>query len=298
MLSIIIPTLNEENYLPRLLDSIEKQTFKNYEIIVADGGSTDKTIEIAKQRGCSVVRGGLPAVGRNKGGEVANGDFLLFLDTDIVLPNKFFENMLNEFEKHKLDVASCFTSPLSDKKIDDILYGFGNLYYRLNQYIKPRAPGCCILIRKEAHQKIKGFDEKIKMAEDWDYINRVSKDGKFKFIKGFKIPVSARRYDRDGRLNVATQRIMLALYYSLFGNVKSDSLLLKDYHFGDYHKKQKPIIDVFAEFSNKIKNKEKYAQKAKIMFIRLKKASDITKKIKSKTKLNKAKINKFFNQKI
>ena len=48
MISIIVPALNEENYLPRLLDSLEKQNTKDYEIILADAGSKDITIEIAK----------------------------------------------------------------------------------------------------------------------------------------------------------------------------------------------------------------------------------------------------------
>jgi len=74
MLSIIIPTLNEENYLPFLLESIKNQDFKDYEIIVADAGSHDKTREIAKNFGCKVVSGGLPAKGRNEGTKFSRGN--------------------------------------------------------------------------------------------------------------------------------------------------------------------------------------------------------------------------------
>jgi glycosyltransferase involved in cell wall biosynthesis len=77
-ISIIIPTKNEETCLPKLLDSIKSQDFPDYEIIIADANSTDKTREIAKSYGCIVVDGGLPAVGRNRGAEVANGEILLF----------------------------------------------------------------------------------------------------------------------------------------------------------------------------------------------------------------------------
>ena len=72
-LSIIIPTFNEEYYLPPLLESIRCQDFSDYEVVVADAGSEDDTIEIAKNWGCKVVKGGLPAVGRNRGAEVAQG---------------------------------------------------------------------------------------------------------------------------------------------------------------------------------------------------------------------------------
>ena len=61
MLSIIIPTLNEGEYLPFLLDSIKRQTFQGYEVIVADANSGDKTRQIAKERECLLVQGG-PAV--------------------------------------------------------------------------------------------------------------------------------------------------------------------------------------------------------------------------------------------
>ena len=74
ILSIIIPTYNEEEYLPVLLDSIKSQSFDDYEIIVADANSTDKTREIAESYGCIVVAGGLPAVGRNNGAKIAKGE--------------------------------------------------------------------------------------------------------------------------------------------------------------------------------------------------------------------------------
>ena len=60
-ISIIIPTLNEEDYLSLLLESIKQQNFKDYEIIVVDASSTDDTLKIAQNYGCSIVGGGLPA---------------------------------------------------------------------------------------------------------------------------------------------------------------------------------------------------------------------------------------------
>ena len=98
MLSIIIPTLNEEKYLPPLLDSIKKQDYKDYEVIVADAGSKDKTVEIAKKYGCKVVKGGLLPAGRNRGAEASKGDLLLFLDSDIILPPHFPQH-LSEYQQ-------------------------------------------------------------------------------------------------------------------------------------------------------------------------------------------------------
>ena len=84
-ISIIIPTYNEEEYLPKLLESIKSQDFTDYEVIVADAQSDDNTREIAKEYGCIVVEGGLPGPGRNRGAEVAQGEILLFLDSDLEL---------------------------------------------------------------------------------------------------------------------------------------------------------------------------------------------------------------------
>ncbi len=76
MISIIIPTLNEEKYLPKLLRSIKEQDFKEeLEIIVADANSEDKTREIAKKFSCKIVEGGLPAKARNEGAKIAKGRF-------------------------------------------------------------------------------------------------------------------------------------------------------------------------------------------------------------------------------
>jgi glycosyltransferase involved in cell wall biosynthesis len=89
MLSIVIPTFNEEKYLPGLLKTLQEQTFKDYEIIVADNDSSDATRTIAVMAGARVVGGGLPARGRNLGAEVARGEWLLFLDADVILPSDF-----------------------------------------------------------------------------------------------------------------------------------------------------------------------------------------------------------------
>ena len=91
-ISIIIPTLNEEEYLPKLLESIQQQRFKDMEIIVADAGSKDKTVQIAKTHGCKVTAGGLPGKGRNEGAKVAKGDVLFFIDSDAFLPSHFLDS--------------------------------------------------------------------------------------------------------------------------------------------------------------------------------------------------------------
>jgi len=232
MLSIIIPTLNEEEHLPLLLDSIKKQDFNNYEIIVADAGSKDKTLEIAKNYGCKIVAGGLPAKGRNRGVKAARGDLLLFLDADVVLPKKIFRKVLEEFKRRKLDIATFCLLPSEKKKISTFLFTFFyNLPIILLEKILPHA-AMGILIKKEIFEGLNGFDEKIKLAEDHDLARRAKKLGKYGIFKSAKIFVSDRRFKKDGWLKTGSKYLFCEGHMIFIGPVKSDIFKYKFNHYG------------------------------------------------------------------
>jgi len=235
MLSIIIPTLNEEEYLPKLLRSIKKQRFRDCEIIVADAGSQDKTREIARKFGAKVIEGGLPAQGRNRGAKAAKGELLLFLDADIILPKKFLEKAVREFDKRKLDVASAQLDPQTGRKMIKFLFErfYNYPIKKLERFLPYGSMG--YLIKKELHQKIKGFDEKIKLAEDHDYVRRAAKIGKFGVLKEVKISISLRRFYKDGWMKVLLKYTSAELHYHFLGPVKSD---IFDYKFGHYKEKK------------------------------------------------------------
>ena len=232
MISIIIPTYNEEKYLPKLLQSIKEQSFNNYEIIVADNNSTDNTVKIAKYYGAIITSGGLPGAGRNKGSNIAIGDILLFLDADVILYNKdFLKGCYDEFKRKDLDVATCCVEPISNLKIDHIGHETYNIIMMLAEKVSPYAPGFCIFAKKSVHQQINGFDEQIKLAEDSDYVKRASKVSKFGLLRFHKIPVSVRRLERDGRLNIAVKYLLCGIHMAFLGNVKSD---IFKYTFGNH----------------------------------------------------------------
>ncbi|MCX6723115.1 MAG: glycosyltransferase, partial [Candidatus Staskawiczbacteria bacterium] len=126
MISIIIPALNEEKFLPLLLNSIKIQNFSDYDIILADAGSKDKTIEIAKKFGCRIIPGGLPGKGRNEGAKVAKGEILFFLDADSVLPDGLLKNSVDEFNKKKLDLATFRLLPIPKRLTSTF---FMNVFY-------------------------------------------------------------------------------------------------------------------------------------------------------------------------
>ena len=197
--SIIIPTYNEEEYLPILLDSIKEQDFDDYEIIVADANSTDKTREIAKDYGCIVVDGGLPAVGRNSGARVAKGDLLLFLDSDLQLTDEYLRNVIYEFRVEKLGIAITQMKPMSNKVEDKLFHDFANYFMISVENIKPHGAGCYgIIAKRSLHEECGGFDESLTFGEDTDYIERLAKKEPFMVLRNAKIGVSTRRLEEEG----------------------------------------------------------------------------------------------------
>lgn len=204
--SIIIPTYNEEEYLPVLLESIKEQDFDNYEIIVADANSTDRTREIAAEYGCQVVDGGLPAVGRNNGAKVATGEILLFLDSDLKLTEDYLAKVLYEFRMERLGIAITQMLPISNKVEDKLFHDFANYFMISVENIKPHGAGCYgIIAKRELHEKCGGFDESLTFGEDTDYIERLAKEEPFKVLRNAKIGVSTRRLEEEGLTTLIQQ---------------------------------------------------------------------------------------------
>lgn len=237
-LSIIIPTFNEEDYLPNLLESIKRQDFQDYEVIVADAGSTDKTREIAKEFGCKIVEGGLPAVGRNRGAEVAQGEYFLFLDSDVILTKDYLELCLNEFQERELGIAITQIAPLSDGFLNKITHDFANFFMRKVEKIKPHGAGCYgIVTTKKLHEEVEGFDEDLDFGEDTDYIERIGAISQFKVLRSPKLLVSTRRLQEEGLRNVAFKYVKSTFYQFRGKQVTAADL---DYSFG--HPNTKRII--------------------------------------------------------
>jgi glycosyltransferase involved in cell wall biosynthesis len=227
MLSIIIPALNEEKHLPILLGSIKRQGFDDYEIIVADAGSQDKTREIARYYNCKIVKGGKPAQGRNQGAFYAKGDLLLFLDADSYLPSGFLRDNLREFKKRNLKIASFCLNPLEKGRIlFNIFYNFPAL---LMQRVLPHA-SMGILIEKKVFKKIRGFDETITLAEDHDLARRAKKFGKYGILTSKKLYVSERRFETDGWCKTAGKYLFSEIHMVLKGPVRKDLNYKFDHH--------------------------------------------------------------------
>lgn len=214
-ISVIIPAKNEERILPRLLDCLEKQTRRPHEVIVGDADSTDRTAEIARSRGSIVVRGGLPAHGRNAGAAAATGTMLFFFDSDVTIETDFVERAAEHIRLRRLECGTAYNVPhyfptdkgytsLSVRLFDRTVYflhNVGLIFSFIIQY--PYATGTFLFCTKELFQRVGGFDETLTAFEDSEFVNRVQKQGKYGVIKDPPVYISTRRFDRNNRVRFA-----------------------------------------------------------------------------------------------
>jgi len=220
--SIIIPALNEEKYLPMLLSDLSRQTIRDFEVIVVDGYSTDKTVQKAK-----TFSGKLPSlnvlvskkrnvsVQRNMGAEKAIGKYLLFNDADNRLPDYFLEGVHYQLHVKPLDLfTNWFNSDshlASDKAVAtymDIMVEAASL---LNQ---PAAYGALIGCRKSIFNKVGGFNPEVGFAEDTEFVNRGYKKGfSFGVYHEPRFTYSFRRFRKVGKLKLLQKYAGLNLKY-------------------------------------------------------------------------------------
>ncbi len=234
MVSIIIPTLNEEKYLPQLISSIKKQAYSDYEIIISDGGSSDSTKKIALENNCKFIcdtKHRHPSWQRNNGASIASGDIFIFFDADTILQNDFLEKIIKEFESRQLCGAGFYIKFNPNKPSYNIYSFLYNFFCFFRQYFAPASIGAGIIARAEEHNLIKGFDTSLYFAEDYDYCYRISHHGKFRMIKSFKLLYSSRRLEKEGGISVGLKWGFMALY-TLF-NFRIKKKIIK-YDFGKY----------------------------------------------------------------
>lgn len=238
-LAIIIPVLNEARRLPVLLDLLAKQTRRPDAIIVADGRSTDATREIALKAGAGVVDGGLPAIGRNAGAAAAATDLLLFLDADVEPPLEWIEQAVADFIDRSLTVATAQVEPLERTPVNVLACEVVNLYLQLMQYFSPHAVGSCIMIRRDVHKMIGGFNTAVVLAEDHDYVQRAAAKGKFRVLRAPAMPTSMRRLEKEGLVTLAFKYLYSEIHVLTGRPIKEIPF---EYEFAAFDKPDQPLV--------------------------------------------------------
>jgi len=213
MISIIIPTLNEEKYINKVLNSIKNQFYKSYEVIVVDGGSTDSTEKVVQKfkhrfKRLDFIHAGEKNTSkqRNIGAKVAVGEIIVFLDADIIISDQhFLSKIVKTFrygEKFSALTTYIKIDPREATWFDNLFHGINNYWVRLLNTIGFHiGRGGCMVMKKQVFYKVGGFNEKMFVAEDLDLFGRV---GKLAKVKNTNLTVheSARRYRKIGYLKL------------------------------------------------------------------------------------------------
>ena len=255
-ISIIVPSFNEEQYIPRLLKSLTKQTYRDFEVIIADAFSRDRTREIAESFGAQIVDGGLPAAGRNNGAAVARGDYLFFFDSDIILPTTFLENAVSEIQEKSIQLAGCEARPLSTRLLDKVLHKFAYVGMKITRESNPRLPGYCILISRDIFNTVGGFDETIRVGEDLNLVTRAVEYTPLNLLESTHVFVSVRRFDKEGRASYLRKSIRVHFYRKYRGEIKDEKDI--PYEFGTYGKKESKDFELLLNrIQQRLENLEK-----------------------------------------
>jgi GT2 family glycosyltransferase len=190
LFSVIIPAFNREQHLPEALESVWKQTFKDYEVIVVDDGSTDGTpayLSTLDGR-VSVIRqsNAGPGMARNRGAEAARGDYLAFLDSDdLWFPwtLEVFANLLTKYGEpalisgiarpfeHPSDHMGCTQGALQVLHFPNYLASSGKSPFTVGSNT--------LVVRRTVFSDAKGFPDHRMNAEDHDFVLRMGTSSGF-----------------------------------------------------------------------------------------------------------------------
>lgn len=209
-ISIILPVFNESLLLPSLLQSLARYQDGNFEVIVADGGSSDGTLSIAKQFSVRFV---LSPKGRgiqmNYGANMAEGEILLFLHADSTLDPKGLDAIRETLRDDQV-VGGAFRLSIDSSHWGLRLISFGaNLRTSLSR-IPYGDQG--IFIRKKVFERMGGF-QNLPFMEELDFFRCLKKEGKVSLLRE-RIRTSPRRWYQEGIIKVTLRnQVFLALYY-------------------------------------------------------------------------------------
>ncbi len=210
MISIIIPVLNEEKTILETLTSIQSIQGEK-EIIVVDGGSKDRTVEMAKESTATVIHSSKGRANQmNAGAKAAKGTILWFVHSD----SRLDPNSIHAI-KEAIDqgyIGGCFQLYFYDLQTRFMKY-VASSSNRRAKYLHLIFGDQGIFMRKEIFEKLDGY-KRMELMEDWDLSRRIHKLGKMKLLNE-KIGTSARRFKKGGPLKTLLKMHKIKLLYLL-----------------------------------------------------------------------------------
>jgi glycosyltransferase involved in cell wall biosynthesis len=213
-ISVIVPTLNEEKLLERMLRQFTPSLVDRFgiELVVSDGGSVDRTLEIAAGLAQTVVtnREGIKqtiAMGRNLGARSATGigsrvPERRHADRD---PESFFASVTAAIDAPGLAALTCRVEVYPDERrpLDRAFHGFYNWFFAMmNRVGMGMGRGECHIMKREVFDSVCGYADGIAAGEDYDMFRRLDRVGRIRFLDNVVVYESPRRYRRYGYLYV------------------------------------------------------------------------------------------------
>lgn len=223
--SIIIPTLNEEQYLPRLLKNLNQQTMTDFEVFVVDGQSDDHTpacvTNFPNRYPLTLLSTSKRNVShqRNIGAKKSDSKILVFFDADTQIPKNYLEKIQAAFEVKRPHFLTTYSKADSRKPADQLVSAFSNFGFEMGRVLKaPLCYGSMMAIKKAVFEDIGGFDEITSFGED-SQLFQTAIDWNYKYIvlPNPRYILSLRRYRAEGTLETIYQYIRLNISLSLKG---------------------------------------------------------------------------------
>ncbi len=206
--SVVMPTYNRPEFLPKAINSILKQTYQDFEIIIVDDGTKIRADKVISKINNSKIKyiqhkenkGG--AAARNTGIKNAKGEYIAFLDDDDEWLSKKLETQMRDFERTGEDVGFCFSAVLNRinarEEKSEVFHGIKNFHKdtlkRFNGFLT-----VTLVIKKYVFDKVGLFDENFPSHQEPDLMIRISK--KYKGL-GVNKPLVSVNMEEDGREQV------------------------------------------------------------------------------------------------
>ncbi|MEM2940787.1 MAG: glycosyltransferase [Thermoproteota archaeon] len=202
-ISVVIPTFNEEKYVRKLLASLSHQTIPRaeYEIIVVDGGSRDRTMEICKGYADKIIMQRTPTVGgaRNDGVMNSEADLIFTTDADCIATPNLLEKIIRDFNAHpEVVMVYGVVTPIERSFKYTFLIELNNFFvrilYRFKIYL---SVGSNIAFRRKYFMAARGFPT-VGAGDDYGLPFRMKKIGKIMLDDRLRVYFSMRRYEKYG----------------------------------------------------------------------------------------------------
>lgn len=217
--SIIIPAYNEEDYLPKTLDALQEAMPKldlSGEIIVVDNNSSDRTAQIAGEHGATVIFEAINQISRarNVGAKAAQGQYLIFVDADTLIPLELLQQAINNLESGKIiGGGACVAGDMPLQFSMRLLLNLWNFISIQSQ----NAAGSFIYCQRDAFEEIGGFSEAVYASEEIWLSRDMKKLGKkrkqtFKIIEQPPVITSMRKMQWYSPIKIYLYVLLLAVF--------------------------------------------------------------------------------------